>query len=540
MKTTIKNILPLAVLALSMGMSSCTKDLDVEVLDPNKGEYSVEGLFKKCYANMVLPGNGGADGDSDLDGYDGGTAGFVRQMWNCNELPTDEAICGWGDAGIKEFCFNTFDASHPMTAMFYFRLTNGITYCNDYLERAADFNKTMTAEIRFVRALHYYYLMDCFGNVPFTTQTISTTGEIAKPEQKSRAEVYSFIESELLDLVNDLSEPAPKKFGDAGYGRADKAAAWLLLARLYLNAEVYTGTAKWEEARDYAKLVMDSSYKLHTNGTADWSAYQMLFMADNGETDAAYEAILPLLQDGLTTTSWGSATFLTGSTFAGDMHANKNNENSSNGTSQNWSGNRARPDLVKKFFSGAVPEVASYDMTAAAGDDRAIFWGINRNLDCATQPTFTDGYSVAKWINFRSDNGATHDPTFPDFDVFLMRKAEAYLTYAEACARLNGGKAEGDAAEAINKLRERANNASRPSAYSLDEILDEWSREFYFEGRRRIDLVRFDKFGGNNNYNWQWKGGDYKGTNFPKSKNVYPIPAADLTSNSNLKQNPGY
>lgn len=71
----------------------------------------------------------------------------------------------------------------------------------------------------------------------------------------------------------------------------DKAACWLLLSRLYLNAEVYTGTAQWEKAKEYAKKVMDSSYKLNTKSVNGWSAYQMLFMGDNGETDAAYEGI---------------------------------------------------------------------------------------------------------------------------------------------------------------------------------------------------------------------------------------------------------
>ena len=91
MKRYIKNIIPAAALALTFGMTSCTGDLDVEPIDPNLSlQYDIQGLFNKCYANIGLAGNGGANGDCDIDGLDGGTTGFVRQMWNSNELTTDE------------------------------------------------------------------------------------------------------------------------------------------------------------------------------------------------------------------------------------------------------------------------------------------------------------------------------------------------------------------------------------------------------------------------------------------------------------------
>lgn len=125
-------------------------------------------------------------------------------------------------------------------------------------------------------------------------------------------------------------------------------------------------------------------------------------------------------------------------------------------------------------------------------------------------------------------------------DYPLMRAAEAYLMYAEAQAHLNGGTATGNAAKAINALRERANNPNLKTAYTLDEICDEWSREFYFEGMRRNTLIRFNKFGGNNNYNWTWKGGAKSGRNFAATRNIYAIPDKDLSANTNLKQNPGY
>lgn len=346
MKRMIKNIIPVAALTLLFGMTSCTKDLDVTPLDPNMDtQVNYEGLFNKCYATIAMAGNGGANGDCDIDGIDGGTSGYIRQMWNSNELPTDEAINGWGDDGIEQSCFNTYDESHPMLNGYFARLTTSITYCNQYLAVASDYDATMTAEVRFLRALHYYLLMDAFGRVPFAES-------LGAPVIYSRQEIYDWLIKELTENVEpNLSEAKAKKSTDAGYGRVDKAAAWLLLSRIYLNAEVYTGQAEWAKAAEYAKRVMDSSYRLNTTSVNGWSAYQMLFMGDNGETDAAYEAIFPILQDGKLTTSWGTSLFLSAGCFDSDMHANPNNPEATNGvSSQVWGGNRTRPQLIQKFF----------------------------------------------------------------------------------------------------------------------------------------------------------------------------------------------
>ena len=226
MKTYIKNIIPAAALLVAVGFSSCTKDLDVTPIDPNLNtEIQPEALFNKCYANIAVAGNGGANGDCDVDGIDGGTSGYVRQLWNAQELTTDEAICGWGDEGISSFCYNTYDASHPMLRGFYYRLYTGISFCNQYLQEFGSYNTAMTAEIRFIRALNYFYLMDGWGNVPFVTSISSE-----KPVQYSRQEVFNFVESELLEIEPQLNAAVAKKSTDDGYGRVDKAAAWLLLA----------------------------------------------------------------------------------------------------------------------------------------------------------------------------------------------------------------------------------------------------------------------------------------------------------------------
>jgi len=535
MKYIIKNIIPAAALALALGVTSCTKDLDVEPIDPNLStELNLDGLYLKCYANLALPGNGGANGDSDIDGYDGGTAGFIRQLFNSNELPTDESICCWGDPGISGFNFNQYDAAHPMMHMYYYRLTTGINYCNSYLNEVGEGGDAQKkAEVRFLRALQYYMLMDAFGNIPFALT-------LEKPQQITRQEAYNWIEQELLEAEPNLIEAKAMRSSDSDYGRATKGACWMLLARLYLNAEVYTGTAQWAKAAEYANKVINANYQLNTAGANQWSAYQMLFMADNGESNAAYEAVFPILQDGSTTTSWGGTLFCIASTFDGKMHANKEEPTATNNTDQAWGGNRARAELVLKFFpNGNVPEGQSYDLAKAAGDDRALFCSEGHSLEVEKPTDFTNGFGVAKWTNFRSDNGSTKNASFPDTDFFLFRLAEAYLTVAEADARQNGGSTTATGTELINRLRQRANTTTK-NTYTLDNIIDEWAREFFYEGRRRVDLIRFGLYGGNNSYKWEWKGGARNGTTFSADLNIYAIPSNEISTNTNLKQNPGY
>lgn len=535
MNTYIK-FLPVAALALGLSMTSCVGDLDVTPIDPNlELEYSPEGLFNKCYANFAMQGNKAGD-EVDIDGLDGGTAGLVRQMFNSNELTTDEAICGWGDQGIAEFCYNTYGDSHPMLKGYYARLTTGISYCNQYLSACGDYDATMSAEIRYLRAFQYYLILDGWGNIPFAT------APLAAPEQYNSVRAYEWLVNEVNEIEPLLSTPKAKKSTDTGYGRVDQVAAWMLLARLYLNAEVYTGTAQWDNASKYANKVMtegkQGGYKLNTQGTADWSAYQMLFMADNGESDAAYEAIFPMLQDGLQSRSWCSSLFLVASTFDADLHANKKDKEATNNTDQAWGGNRCRPDLLKKFGITDDDHLNVWDMTVKAGDDRALFDGVDRLYDNEDPGVFKNGYATTKFNNWRSDNQAAHDATFTDMDFFMLRVAEAYLTYAEAEARKSSNVATGAAADAINALRTRA-HAKTQTSYTLNEILDEWSREFYFEGRRRTDLIRHGKFGGNTGFTWTWKGGTHEGRNFDAQRNVFPLPSTVVQGNR-FDQNLGY
>lgn len=150
------------------------------------------------------------------------------------------------------------------------------------------------AEIRFLRALHYWYFLDLFGKAPFKEHFSNDL-----PVEKKGTELYTYIQNELNEIEADMYEPR-----QAPFGRADKAANWLLRARLYLNAGVYTGQTDYAKAEEYASKVIGSAYKLCTN-------YSELFMADNDENEnAMQEIILPIRQDGVKTRNYGGSTYL--------------------------------------------------------------------------------------------------------------------------------------------------------------------------------------------------------------------------------------
>lgn len=521
-KKYMRLISAFASIALAASIfSSCIGDLDVDPIDPSVTQsFNQDGVFVKIYASLALTGQEGPAGKGDVDGIDEGTSAFVRLIWNLNELTTDEAICSWGDPGIPEMNFNRWSSSHDQVTGLYGRLNFNITLCNHFLEQTEgltdDKSVKQRAEARFMRALNFYYLMDLFGNVPFTEVVA-----IEPPQQIKRSDLFDYIEKELNDIEADMYEPKA-----APYYRVDKVANWLLKSRLYLNAEVYTGTAKWSEAASYAKKVMDSAYKLNPE-------YTHLFMGDNNGSSvnkAPQEIILPIASDGIKTKSWGSSLFLIASTRTSGMP--------NWGSTEGWGGNRARSALVKKFFPGGnIPSGAmATPSTTGAADKRALFFIDDRTLEIENVEIFKQGYSVMKFNNARADGNSPGDTQFPDMDVPFLRVAEAYLTYAEATLRAGGSS--NDALNAVNAIRTRA-NATAITSINLDGVLDEKAREFYFEGHRRTDLIRYGYYGGGD-YNWDWKGGTPGGTKFSAIYNLFPIPSTDMNSNPNLTQNPGY
>lgn len=523
-----------------LGMTACSLDRLPD--DPNTiMEFDQDAVFTKIYSTFATTGQKGPDGDGDVDGVDEGTSSFYRMMWELNEFPTDEGWWIWGDPGVADLRIMAWNSSNSLVEGVYFRLYFDITLCNSFLantEGKTD-EKTLQqrAEVRFIRALNKYYLLDLFGTVPNAVGI-----SVDNPMPIKRADLFAKLESELLSLCDASNEEAlPDK--RLSLFRVDKVAAELLLARMYLNAEVYTGTPRWDDAAEYAGKVMNSDYKLLTQGTGMYSAYQKLFMGNNDSNGAQDEAVMLIYQDGEHTQSWGGSRFLVNATRdAGWLPF---------GSDDSWSCFRSSPEMIAMFTditTAADIKKNEFDMPKELGDDRAIFctysdsnttlvWELTGPMDAE----FYSCWGICKWTGVYSTAAQPalsvgHNNAFPDTDIPLMRVAEAYLTYAEAVYR--GGKAtNGTAEDAIKALRNRANNTTT-FTLSEDFLLDEWGREFYCEGRRRSDLVRFGQFAGSKaTRNWEGRGGAKSGVaakSMDAKYNIFPLPYSDVTANENL------
>ena len=538
------------------GLTACVQDLNVEPQDENKIlDFNQDAVFSKCYATLALTGQQGPAGSGDVDDIDEGTSAFIRMVWELQEFPTDECWVGWNDPGLPEIRTMKWNSLNQLVQGLYYRLYFNITLCNHFLENAsADGDgANQIAEVRFLRALNYYYLLDMYGNVPFADKV-----NASKKPQYTRAQMFQWLEEELKEVETILPETRLNDF------RVDKYAAKMLLARMYLNAEVYTGTPKWQEAADYAKEVIDGPHKLHTTSLGGvYTPYQEMFMGDNYRVlgGAAGEGLLNIYQDGIYAQAWGGSTFLVAACRDKNVYVNP-------ATSEGWAGYRCSPEFIAKWtdLSTAASILKNeFDMPAFLGDDRAIICSVlNTGAPVVTPDPeittadsikprgnmvgFYDSWSMLKWTGRYIENPlgeditvAPHGTQFPDTDVPFMRAGEAYLTYAEAVFR--GASANGMTAEqAIQALRDRAHNTA---AFTITEdfLLDEWSREFYAEGRRRIDLVRFGKFAGPTaDYHWEGRGGNTtdQGLVVMDAKyNVYPIPESDIVAGG-LTQTEGY
>lgn len=518
---------------LAAALTSCTKDLDRLPLNDITSEtvYKTATGYKqaaaKVYGAFALTGNQGPAGNGDIQGIDEGFSDFLRLFWKAQELPTDEAVIGWGDAGLQDFHNMNWGANNPFLQGLYYRSFYQITLANDFIRQASDANlsargisgadaddiRKFRTEARFLRAFQYWVLMDLFGNVPLVTEADALGASL--PTQASRTEVFSYVESELKAIETELSEPRSNE-----YGRADKAAAWALLARMYLNAEVYTGTGRYTDAITYAKKVIDAGYTLVSD-------YEYLMRADNHQN--TNEFIFTINYDGLNTQTYGGTTFIVHAAVVDNMNANAFGI-----PSGGWFGLRTTKNLVNLF-----PDP---DGTI---DERAMFQ--KNQLEINDISKSSEGYGVEKFRNTtRSGNIAPHiDPsgTFVDIDFPLFRLPEMYLIYAEAVLRGGSGGDAATAVQYINNLRRRAygDNSGNITAgqLNLDFILDERGRELYWEAFRRTDLIRYNRFI-TNTYLWPWKGGVKEGRAVEAFRRLYPIPSSDLTANPNLKQNTGY
>ena len=545
---------------LCMGFVSCADELNIKSVDPlNHPTYTVEGLLAKQYATLGHTGQKGPAGVADISGDEGET-GFIRTVFNLQELMTDETLWAYqSNEGIAQITSMDWDKNNKRVNWAYQRLSFDITQYNFFIsEQSGILSEDKIAEVRFLRALNYYYFLDLYRKAPF-----KDTFDDNLPTEKSGKELYEWLDNELTTIEPLMAEVGAYNNSE-NFGRADRGAAYALHARLALNSAVYTdGQIKdYQKAIHYCDEIINSGkYDLCRAKKNGYSGYQQLFMGDNDCNPAAMkEIIFPIRQDGVKTRAYAGTSYLVNaSTITGMPYAS---------TSDPWKCLFARVDLVKKFFPNEdIPKatdedllsnpskdqviakdnemgISTADVIAKAKDDRALFYmGIGgcsdkvRTLtpgDAITSPL--NGASFVKWTNLHADGTAQHHQNFSDTDFPVFRLAEIYLTRAEAKFRLNGSQ---DGLADILEVQGRANRDLKASSVDEQTLIDEWCREFYMEGRRRSDLVRFGLFTGSK-YLWSFKGGSENGQGIPTKCNIYPIPGDEIKNNPNMTQNPKY
>ena len=508
-----------AVVMLST--QSCLRDLDTEPKYDMTLEYilqqdpkAVEGMLSRLYASFALSSVKGP-GDSDISGADPGESPFIRGLVNLQDFTADGMKNRWGDNGLDQLTTTSnWTDNNKFFKYAYDRIYYTVPQATNLIlimksDNVKYENKDqVVSELRFLRALSYYYLIDLFGKgVLLNDETFNTSTPL--PEA-SRAELFTFVETELKDIEGKL--PAQNS-----YARANKSAARMLLAKLYLNAEVYTGTPRYNDAASYInKVISEGGYQLEGN-------FRKNFSADN---NTSKEIIFPLIADAASSQSFGNTTYIVNGSISTDTMTPADF-----GATDGWAGHRATKAWYGLFAGSAAGLQSSTDVRAK------LFWSTGHNWEMNDYKTWTDGFPSDKFWNKNSD-GSGSATSFSSTDFPLFRLSDAYLIYAECAVRGAAGTSMGQAITYFNQVRTRA-GAPVVSVLSLDEVLNERGRELGLEGVRRQDLIRFGKFTGGS-YLWPWKGGVKNGAAISDNYKLFPIPSTALQANPNLTQNPGY
>jgi len=514
----MKKIFYICLLIVStITVQSCIDDLDTEPVveltldellaqDPD----AIEGITSRLYASFALSGPDGP-GSSDISD-DAGESPFLRGIVNLQDFTADGMKNRWGDDGLDQLTTTSnWDENNKFFRYMYNRIYYTIPQANNLLQvlNNVDFEgkEQVTAEVRFIRSLAYYYLIDCFGKGVLSTE--ENLGASAPLPESTRIELFNYVEKELIAIENDLPDTND-------YGRANKSVGRMLLAKLYLNAEVYTGTARFDEAATYiSKVINEGGYMLANDFVNNFSA-------DNHNST---EIIYPLIADADFSQSYGNTTYIVNGSLSTETMVPADF-----GATDGWGGHRA-----SKGWYGLFNEVGE-----TAIDDRAkLFWTEEHTYEMDDYKEWAEGYPSIKFrnTNFVGESIAT---AFSSTDFPLFRLADAYLMYAECAVRGAAGADMGTALGYVNDVRNRANASSISSSnLTLDFLIDERGRELNLEGHRRSDLIRFGKFTGGS-YLWPWKGNTLNGAAIPDTYKVFPIPLTALEANLNLQQNTGY
>lgn len=557
----LKKYMMLAAVAMSFGMTSCIGDLDLEANDPNLESPTSSTLLINeamiCYQSMATSGQEGP-GSSIISGLDNGRGQYTRALFMMNEFPTDEVIWIWKDDGIYDLITNTFDATNGNIYGTYSRLYAHIALCNQFLSEAEG-NTTpeivvLRDEIRTLRAMSYYWVLDIFGK---TSMAIAKPDGATVPEQYPRHEAYKWLEKELVDIVDNGNLATVPVYGRVGIDGAEA-----LLARLYLNAEVYTKedpegvTSAWDKCAERCENII----KRHTGGgylnSGLANEYLHLFCRDNhdympgGGNTAENEILWGIPFDNERLQSYGGTMFLINGVLADEGGMSGLDF----GCSNVWKCMKATKEFSENFTEPDKRWALWVKGTVKYKDEKGENAEKTYNIENTEFSTWGDGYVCVKWTGlnrgndyfprynenapkiFSSDITSTQ---FTDTDLAMIRLSEIYLSYAECTMHGVGDKAKG--LQYVNLVRGRAGVTPWTSAdLTAENMLAERSRELYWELTRRSDLVRFGKFTGPDQMLWSWKGNTLEGNSINARYDVMPVPANVIAAQPDFKQNTGY
>lgn len=548
----INKYLMLGGLALGLGLTSCVGDLDLDPIDPNLESPESPTLLvneaMQCYQVMATSGQEGP-GSSIISGLDNGRGQYTRALFMMNVFPTDECIWIWKDDGIYDLVTNTFDATNGNIYGTYSRLYAHIAVCNQFLADAEGNSDAeilrLYDEVRALRAMSYYWMCDIFGKASFALGAPDGTA----PEQISREDLYTWLEKELVDLVDNgnLAETPV-------YGRVGKDGAEALLARLYLNAEVYTGTPAYDKcaARCENIIARHQGGGYQNSGLAE--NYLYLFCRNNeeympgGGNKAENEILWGIPFDSERLQSYGGTMFLINGALAdeGGMSG------LAYGCSNVWKCMKAPQQFSEHFTSGDFRWDLWVRGKLTWTDDKGETQEKEYKISNEEFGTWGDGYVCIKWTGLthmaNNPGGAPVwdsnivSTQFTDTDLALIRLSDVYLMYAECYARNAAGTDPAKALTYANYVRGRAGVSlwSDTELRNLDNILAERCRELYWEMTRRSDLVRFSRFTGPNQMIWAWKGNALEGNRIADRYNLMPIPVNVISASPEFLQNPGY
>lgn len=571
----INKILTAGCLVLGMGfaMTSCVNDLNVTPKDPNSFTWTnVEAdpdtylpqVFAKCYSVLAVSGQSG-EGSSDMSGLDNGAGCYPRAIYMLNEFPTDETLWIWPDAGVVDIVTGTWANNNANIYGTYSRLYIAIALCNDFIRQTLESGIDLTPavrtdynnveqyrlEARALRALSYWYVLDLFGNGGWVDETMDYGDS---PLPITRKDLYNRLTTELEAII--AAWPAAN--AKPSYGRVGLDGVKALLAKVYLNAKVYTNgeVDGYEKCLNLCNQIIDAHKGSGFKSSGLANNYHALFAANNdqympgGSNSAENEILWGIPYDATNIQAYGGTRFLMAAAFVNATMADQKYYMSclDYGLNDQWGCMHARAEFSDKFNSTDVRD----DLWSKEAQG---FTKENTEFS-----KFNNGYAAVKFTNLimnadgsfpKADNSkpiavdniaesakVLNVNAHPDTDLPVFRLADIYLMKAECFVMGNQGNAD-EAVAAVNVVRERA-GAKPWTNVTANDLLDERARELYWENHRRTDLVRFNKF--TSGYTWSWKGYVAGGTDMGSHMNVYPIPANVIAAQPEFGayQNAGY